>query len=57
LKIVSNLLVFRRDLIGAASYALAANLAAISCDEPEYFIVALATERAVTVAHDASSDD
>lgn len=57
LKIVRNLSVFHRDLIGAASHALAANLAAVARDEPEHFIVALAAERAVTIAHDASSDD
>jgi hypothetical protein len=57
LKVFSDGLELGRDLVGAPANTLAANLAAIGRYEPENICMALAAERAITVAHDASSDD
>jgi hypothetical protein len=57
LKVFRDLGVFGCDLVGASANAFAANLAAITRDDAKDFAVTLAAEGAVSVTHDANSDD
>ena len=56
MKIFPNLLVFGCDLVGTPSDALAANLTRRPVYETEHFVIPLAAERAVAIAHDAISE-
>ena len=49
--------VLGRDLVRTPSNAFAANLAAVAGNEAKHFAMAFAAEAAVTVAHDANSED
>ena len=56
-QIISNGFVLGRDLVRTPSNAFAANLAAVAGNEAKHFAMAFAAEAAVTVAHDANSED